>query len=202
MLPSIRGAVPLRGLLAVAAATLIPAIAGCEAGYNAPTQRWHQPTPGASAVVANTIRINNMFVLGAAPTSTLAAGSSAGVFLALANNGPADTLISISAPGAAAAVRLPGGGISLGRQQSVRLTGPVPQVVLEHLTRAVRGGQAIRMVLDFQNAGSATLLVPVMPRAAYFSTYSPAPVSPSPSATPRHHGKRARATPSPAPAPA
>lgn len=199
---SIRGAVPLRGLLAVTAVALIPVIAGCEAGTNAPTQQWHQAAPGAYAVVANTIRINNMFVLGPPPASVLPAGSSAGVFLALSNGGAADKLISISAPGAAAAVRLPGGEISLGSQQTVRLTGPAPQVVLDQLTRAVHGGQTIKMVLDFQNAGTKTLQVPVLPRAAYFSTYSPAPVSASPSPTSSHrqgHHKKGQATPSPTP---
>ncbi len=50
--------------------------------------------------------------------------------------------------------------------------------------------------MEFQNAGHVSLLVPVMPRAAYYSSYSPAPlflhprvtpsplVTPSPSATP------------------
>ena len=41
---------PLRALAVAAAAALVPAIAGCEAGFNAPTQQWHQPSAGASAV--------------------------------------------------------------------------------------------------------------------------------------------------------
>ena len=51
VIPSSRS-LPLRGLLMVAAAALIPVIAGCEAGTNAPTQQWHQPTAGASAIVS------------------------------------------------------------------------------------------------------------------------------------------------------
>src|SRR5262249_19554827 len=80
----------LRGLLIVSVAALVPAIAGCEAGQNAPTQRWHQPTAGAFAVVNNNIRVNNLFVLGPAPGATLPPGASAGVFFALANNGAQD----------------------------------------------------------------------------------------------------------------
>jgi copper(I)-binding protein len=193
----------LRGLAAVAAAALVPAIAGCEAGQNAPTQQWHQPTPGASAVVhkgSYTIRVNNVFVLGAAPGSSLAAGSSAGMFFALANEGSPDRLTGISAPGVASSVRLPGGGVRLGRQQSVFLTGPVPRVILQRLSHGLGGGQFIRVVLSFQNAGTVPLSVPVMPRAQYYATYSPVPVSPTPTptATSRHPATPG-ATPSPTP---
>ena len=159
----------------VAAAALIPVIAGCEAGTNAPTQQWHQPTAGASAIVSDTMRINNMFVLGPLPGFRIPAGGSAGVFFALNNNGAADRLISITAPGSATQVQVPLGGIQVGRGQSLLLTGPQPRVVLRHLTRTLHGGQYVRMNMDFQSAGHVTLLVPVMPRAAFYSTFSPAP---------------------------
>jgi copper(I)-binding protein len=181
----------------VAAAVLAPAVAGCEAGTNAPTQEWHQPTPGASAQVGTAIRVNNMFVLGAPPGAQLPRGSSAGVFLALYNAGSPDRLVSITAPGTATAVRLPGGSVRLGHNQSVLLTGPRPQVVLEHLTRPLAGGQAIRMVLNFANAGQVPLEVPVMPRAQYYSTYSPVPPSPSATAGHRGHRKKTGAVPAP-----
>lgn len=187
---------PLRGILMVAAIALVPMIAGCEAGTNSPTQRWHQPTPGASAVVNNTIRLNNVFLLGAQPDSTLAQGSSAGLFLAVSNEGSPDTLVSVSAPGTAGSVRMPSGGIGIGSQQTVLLTGPVPRIVLEDLTRSLGGGQSVRVVLDFLKAGSVTLQVPVMPKAQYYSTYSPPPASPSPTAT---TAQRAAASPSAAP---
>ncbi len=192
MIPSSRS-LPLRGLLIVAAAALIPVIAGCEAGTNAPTQEWHQPTAGASAVVSDTMRINNMFVLGPVPGLRLPAGASAGVFFALNNSGVRDRLISITAPGSASQVQVPLGGIQVGRDQSLLLTGPQPRVLLKRLTRTLHGGQYVRMNLNFQSAGHVTLLVPVMPRAAFYSTFSPAPrpslvltptATPSPLATP------------------
>ena len=183
----------------VAAAALIPVIAGCEAGNNAPTQQWHQPTAGASAVVSDTMRINNMFVLGPIPGLKIPPGESAGVFFALNNSGPFDRLISITAPGSASSVRVPVGGITIGRDQSLLFTGPSPRVLLQGLSRTLHGGQYVRMNLDFQSAGHVTLLVPVMPRAAFYSTFSPAPrlvLTPratlSPFATPT-----ASATPSP-----
>jgi len=179
-----RGLLSLRGLVAVAAVGLIPAVAGCEAGNNAPTQQWHQPTPGASAIVDNTLRINNMFVLGPTPGFTLPRGASAGVFFALANDGAPDRLISIKAPGEAASVLVPAGGIALGRQQSLLLTGPSPRVVLEHLTRTLNGGQWIRLNLQFQNAGFVSMKVPVMPRTESYGTFSPAPLIVRPTPTP------------------
>jgi hypothetical protein len=178
-----RAAAPLRALAVVAAAALVPAIAGCEAGFNAPTQRWHQSSAGASAVVNSEIRINNMFVLGASPAFSLQRGGSAGLFLALNNEGGPDRLIAITAPGSATVVQMPGGGVRLASQQSVFLTGPAPQVILRGLTRRLNGGQHILIVLHFLRAGSKVIQVPVMPRAQWFATYSPAPplVRPSPS---------------------
>jgi len=194
-----RCAAPLRGIAVLAAAALVPAIAGCEAGFNAPTQQWHQPTPGASAAVGDSIRVNNMFVLGAVPGSSLAPGGTAGMFFALANNGAPDRLVSISAPGVASSVKLPVGGVKLGNQQQVLLTGPAPQVVLQNLSHALGGGQYINVILNFQNAGAKRISVPIMPWSQYFTSFSPAPApavrpsntpsptsstSPSPTASP------------------
>jgi hypothetical protein len=171
-----------RRLFAAAIAALIPALAGCEAGANAPTQEWHAPTNGAATVVHG-IDIRNVFVLGASPSSSLAAGQSAGLFLALYNNGSPDRLLSISAPGTATSVRLPGGTVSLASGKEILLSGPQPKVILTGLTRGLPGGSFISVVMNFQNAGRVTLSVPVLPRAQYYSTFSPAP-SPTPKATP------------------
>ena len=129
-------AAPLRVLAMVVAAAVAPAIAGCEAGFNAPTQQWHQPAAGASAVVNNVLRINNVFVLGAAPAFSLPRGGSAGLFLAINNEGAPDRLIGVTAPGTAAAVQLPAGGVRLPTQQSVLLSGPAPRVILRGLIRS------------------------------------------------------------------
>jgi len=188
-------AAPLRVLAVVVATAVAPAIAGCQAGFNAPTQQWHQPAAGASAVVNNVLRINNVFVLGAAPAFSLPRGGSAGLFLAMTNEGAApDRLIGVTAPGTAAAVQLPAGGVRLAVQQQVLLSGPAPRVILRRLIRSVNGGQHILVVLHFVRAGNVAMLVPVMPRAQWFSTFSPAPllISPSPSPT-------GTASPSPSP---
>ena len=191
---SLRMARPRR-LVVLAIAALIPALAGCEAGYNAPTQQWHQPTDGTAAV-HNNISIANAFVLGAPLGEKIPVGDSAGVFLALTNVGSSDALVSVTAPGTARSVMLPGGSVPLASQQSVRLTGPAPEVILQDLTRPLTGGSTVRLVLVFENAGAFTLVLPVMPQAQYYSTFSPPP-SPSPSPTPSKAGATPSASPSP-----
>jgi hypothetical protein len=190
---SSHGAGRPRRLIVLAIAVLIPALAGCEAGDNAPTNQWHQPTEGAAAMLGD-IAIRNVFVLGPSLGAQLAAGQSASVFFAVVNGTSPDKLLSVSAPGAAKSVTLPGGSVSLGNNQSVLLTGPAPEVILQDLTRPLTGSSVIRMVMTFQNAGSVSLLVPVVPRARYFATLAPPPI-PSPAVKKR---KRA-ATASPPP---
>jgi copper(I)-binding protein len=184
-----------RRLVVLAIAALIPALAGCEAGFNAPTQQWHQPTDGTAAV-HNNISIANAFVLGAPLGEKIPVGDSAAVFLALTNVGSSDALVSVTAPGTARSVMLPGGSVPLASQQSVRLTGPAPEVILQDLTRPLTGGSTVRLVMVFENAGAFTLVLPVMPQAQYYSTFSPPP-SPSPSPTPSKAGATPSASPSP-----
>ena len=182
-----------RRLVVLAIAALIPVLAGCEAGNNAPTQQWHQPTEGAGTQVGQ-IAIRNVFVLGAPVTSQLNAGQSAGLFFAVVNSGTPDRLLSVSAPGAAKSVTLPGGSVSLATNRGVFLTGPAPQVILNDLTRPLPGSAYIHLVMTFQNAGSVTLLVPVVARGSYYATFLPP--SPSPTATRRKHPASASPTPS------
>jgi hypothetical protein len=194
-----RAALPRR-LCIAAVAALIPALAGCEAGANAPTQQWHQPTDGAETILHGIV-IRNVFVLGAAPNSALAAGKSAGLFLALVDSGSPDRLLSISAPGTARSVQLPAGQpVPVTGENPVLLTGPQPEVVLRGLVRALPGGTFIRVIMNFENAGSVTLSVPVMARAQYYSTFSAAP-TPTPTAR-RTSAGGAGASPGATPTPA
>jgi copper(I)-binding protein len=177
-----------RPLLIGALALLIPAAtAGCEAGFDAPTLEYHQASSGTHVVV-NGITVSNLFVLGAPAGSSLPAGSSASVFLSLFNGGSnSDSLVSVSAPGAASGGQVSGGTVSLPVNSEVNLTGPQPSVVLNGLTKAISGGQDISVTLNFAHAGSVTVQVPVQPQSFYYSTYSaapsPAPSTPSPTAT-------------------
>jgi copper(I)-binding protein len=185
-----------RRLLIVAAAALIPVLAGCEAGNGAPTLNWHYPTVGAGTLVHG-IAIRNVFVLGAPDSEALPAGRSASLFLALVNTGTSpDRLLSISAPGTATAVTIPGGSIPLAPNHAVLLTGPQPVVILSGLIRTLTGGSVVTLRLNFQKAGTETLKVPVISRSQEFGTFSPPP-APSPTATATAGGHHGSASPSP-----
>jgi copper(I)-binding protein len=198
-----------RPLLAGALALLIPAaIAGCEAGFDAPTLEFHQASGGAHVVV-NGITVSNLFVLGAPVGSALPAGSSASVFLSLFNGGSNnDSLVSVSAPGSASSGHVTGGTVSLPPNSEVNLTGPQPSVVLDGLTTTLSGGQDINVTLNFAHAGSVTVPVPVQPQSFYYSTYSaapsPAPSTPSAAAAPTTTASKApakKSTTKPSPTP-
>ena len=99
-----------RRLLLGALAVLVPALAGCEAGYNAPTLEYHQAAFGAYAM-KNGVSISNAFVLGPSLSGPEVAGGRAGVFLAITSQ-DGDKLVSASAPGTATAVQI--AGVTLG----------------------------------------------------------------------------------------
>jgi hypothetical protein len=173
-----------RRLLIVAAVALVPAVAGCEAGDNAPTLEWHQTTTGTSRVVDG-ISIANVFVLGAPGNGRLAAGQSAGLFFGLVNdNTTSDRLLSVQAPGTATAVTIPGGGFNVPPGKPILLAGPRPRALLTGLTRSLTGGSVLTIIMNFRTAGSVTLRVPVIPNSTAYATFSPAPTaSPTPTAT-------------------
>ena len=167
-----------RRMLFGALAVLVPALAGCEAGFNAPTQEFHPAAFGAYAN-KNGISISNAFVLGPRLNGPAVAGGRAGVFLAIsAQNG--DKLVSVSAPGTASGVAIAGGSVNLPPQALVDLTGPVPQVVLTGLANPLEGGETVTLDLNFAEAGTVTMAVPVEPHSYEYATLSPPP-TPSPS---------------------
>jgi copper(I)-binding protein len=173
-----------RRLLFGAVAVLVPALAGCEAGFNAPTLMFHPASTGQSTIIDG-IAIDNAFVLGPQLNTVLPAGGQAGLFMSLSapNN---EQLTSISAPGTATSVRLINGPVNLGANALVSLDGPAPEIVLNGLTSALSGGETVRLVLNFASAGAVTILVPVEPNAYDFATYSPPPPSPTPTPNPKH----------------
>ncbi len=186
-------AAALPRLVPAAAAALVLLLAGCEAGNNAPTLDFHYPTDTGGTAVGG-LSIRNVFVLGAALGSSVAKGQNASLFLNLVNEGSPDRLVSISAPGVAASVTLPAGGVSLPSQsENLSLSGPHPVAYLKDLTRPLQNGSDITIVLNFLKQGAVTLSIPVMPRAIHFSTYAPPP-RPLPTAS-------AKKTASPSPSP-
>jgi copper(I)-binding protein len=181
-----------RRLLVGAIAMLVPALAGCEAGLNAPTLEYHPASNGVS-IVANGIAIDNAFVLGPPLNTTLPVGGQAGVFLSLSAQDGNDRLVSASAPGAAGSVQLINGPVTLVQGTVVDLSGPTPEVVMTGLTSPLSGGQTVNLVLTFSTAGVVALEIPVEPAAYEYTTFSPpAPAPGSPSASTAAHRHKAR----------
>jgi len=163
-----------RCLLFGAVAVLLPVLAGCEAGYNAPTLSYH-PANGGANTVHNGVKIINAFVLGPQLGSQLPAGGRASAFFSIvADNG--DRLVSVSAPGSASSVRLVGGSVNLPAQAVVSLSGPVPRAVLTGLVNPLSGGEAVVLTFTFAEAGAVRLAVPVQARAYDYATYLPPPI--------------------------
>jgi hypothetical protein len=195
-----------RRLLAGAIVVLIPALAGCEAGLNAPTADFHPAAYGAYDTSSG-VTISNAFVLGPAVGQSLPAGSQAGVFLSLYSPG-GDTLKSVSSSVGAATIQ--GGPVNVAAYASVNLTGPTPRIVLTDLSAPLNGGQTITLDLTFANAGPVHIQVPVQPHAYEYSTYDApsVPASPTASATStasdtdvtKKHHHHATASPSATPA--
>lgn len=161
----------------------VPAVAGCEAGLNAPTLEFHAAAAGATTVF-NGMSIGNAFILGAPSGSSVPAGSSASLFVGLFNNESGnDKLVGVSASGVAKSVTIKGGSITIPASGSANLTGPEPEIVLKGLTKPLSAGDTVQVVFDFSTAGVVTLSVPVEPQSFNWANYS-APPSPTPSATP------------------
>jgi len=175
-----------RRLLLGAIALLVPVLAGCEAGFNAPTLEFH-PASNGTSVVVNGIKVDDAFVLGPGIGSTLPAGGQAGVFLSLtAEYG--DRLVSATAPGSASSVTLVNGPVTLAAGTPADMSGPAPQIVLKGLTSPLSGGETVQLVLTFSTAGAVPLQLPVEPAAYDYTTYSPPP-PPAPAGTTTHKRK-------------
>jgi len=176
-----------RRMLFGALAVLVPALAGCEAGLNAPTLEYHPAAFGGYAA-QNGVTIDNAFALA---STTGVAVPRAGVFFSVTSS-DGDRLVSINAPGTAPLVRIDGGAVNLPPHMPADLTGPVPKVVLTGLSSPLTAGSTITMNFNFARAGTVTMQVPVEAHAGEYSTFSPPPsipvptpkASPSPTTTP------------------
>jgi copper(I)-binding protein len=180
---SSHGSKLLRRLMIGGVALVVPILAGCEAGNNAPELEFH-PAAGGAYGSADAVTVSDAFILGGRGRAPLAKGSSASMFLSVYNGGDsADKLISVDAASVAKSVQLDGGSIPVPGQSSADLSGPKPKVVLRNLSKPLTSGQTVTVLLTFSNAGSVELSVPVEDRTTYYSTFSPP--APVPSATKR-----------------
>ncbi|MBF8189999.1 copper chaperone PCu(A)C [Nonomuraea sp. K274] len=169
-------------------------LAGCGAGVGATTNKPYAPNE-AQVLIENGaygssrgIHIPQAFILGPDSGSQLAWRGSAPIYLNILNTaGTPDTLQAASA-GSMGTVKITA-PIQLPSNQLVNTGKPAPQIMLEAIPKSLRGGESIKLDLQFANAGIMSMNVPVVTRSREFATYPPAPNA-TPPATPT-------ATPSP-----
>lgn len=165
-------------VLAVAALLAVaPALGACGAGFDANLAQPYTPTEAAEAS-QNGITVAQAFILGPESGQTLAAGSAAPLYLTMVNdNATADQLSGISIDPQFAETARTSTTISLPPKVLVKSANPEPQITVENLKKPLRGGENVRLTLQFQNAGAITMNVPVIARSREFATYQPAPNS-------------------------
>ncbi|MBT2233374.1 copper chaperone PCu(A)C [Nonomuraea sp. NEAU-A123] len=165
-------------------------LAGCSAGFDANTNKPYAPNEAgvlfdqAKNYGMHGIQIPQAFILGPDSGAQLAWRGSAPVYLNILNtNGAPDTLTAVSAGTMASAkVTAP---IQLPSNQLVNTGKPSPQIMLEGISRALRGGESIHLDLQFANAGLVSMNVPVVTRSREFKDYPPAPnATPAPTPSP------------------
>ncbi|WP_245642062.1 copper chaperone PCu(A)C [Nonomuraea candida] len=177
----------------VAAAFLAaPVLAGCAAGFDATTNKPYAPAEGQVLIAKGQyghqsgIHIPQAFILGPDSGAQLPWRGSAPVYLNILNTAAApDTLTAVSA-GDMGTVKITA-PIQLPSNQLVNTGKPSPQIMIEAIPKSLRGGETIKLDLQFANAGQISMNVPVVTRSREYKDYPPAPgatAAPTPSPTP------------------
>ncbi|MEV4115824.1 copper chaperone PCu(A)C [Nonomuraea sp. NPDC049695] len=176
-----------RWIVVAAAFLAAPVLAGCGAGFDANTNKPYAPNE-AGVLIENGaygtrgIQIPQAFILGPDSGAQLAWRGSAPIYLNILNTaGAPDTLEAVNAGSMGTAkVTAP---IQLPSNQLVNTGKPTPQIMLEAIPKSLRGGESIKLDLQFANAGIVSLNVPVVTRSREFKDYPAAPNA-TPAATP------------------
>ncbi|TMR89902.1 copper chaperone PCu(A)C, partial [Nonomuraea basaltis] len=156
-----------------------PALAGCGAGFDATTNKPYAPNEAQALIVnggygTRGIQIPQAFILGPDSGAQLPWRGSAPIYLNILNtSGTPDTLKAVSA-GSLGTVKVTA-PIQLPSNQLVNTGKPSPQIMLEAISRSLRGGESIKLDLEFANAGIVSLNVPVVTRSREFADYPAAP---------------------------
>ncbi|MFG2075522.1 copper chaperone PCu(A)C [Nonomuraea maritima] len=178
-----------RWIVVAAAFLAAPVLAGCGAGFDATTNKPYAPNE-AGVLIDNArygkgdIHIPQAFVLGPDSGAQLPWRGSAPVYLNILNTaGAPDTLQAVTATGIGPAkLTAP---IQLPSNQLVNTGKPTPQIMLEAIPKSLRGGESVKLELQFANAGTVSLDVPVITRSREFADYPAAPgATPAPTPTP------------------
>ncbi|WP_223167766.1 copper chaperone PCu(A)C [Nonomuraea sp. SYSU D8015] len=185
-----------RWIVVAAAFLAAPVLAGCGAGFDATTNKPYAPNEAQvlidkGAYGTRGIHIPQAFILGPDSGAQLPWRGSAPIYLNILNTaGAPDTLQAVSA-GNMGTVKVTA-PIQLPSNQLVNTGKPTPQLMLESIPKSLRGGESIRLDLQFANAGTVSMEVPVVTRSREFAAYPPAPgatPAPTPTPTPTAHAE-------------
>ncbi|GAA3645128.1 hypothetical protein GCM10022224_004630 [Nonomuraea antimicrobica] len=180
-----------RWIVVAAAFLAAPVLVGCGAGFDATTNKPYAPNEAQALIEKGKygnqsgINIPQAFILGPDSGAQLPWRGSAPIYLNILNTGAPDTLQAVSA-GTLGSVKVTA-PIQLPSNQLVNTGKPTPQLMLESISKSLRGGETIKLDLQFANAGVVSMNVPVVTRSREFAEYPPAPgatPAPTPSATP------------------
>ncbi|MFF5245658.1 copper chaperone PCu(A)C [Streptosporangium sp. NPDC000095] len=175
-----------RAIVAAAFLAAASALAGCGAGSDAITNKPYAPTE-ALTVKANGIDISQAFFLGPDSGATLPEGAATPLYLSLINtNAGSDQLVGLGVDPALGTAKV-SAPVPLPHNQRVSVGKPTPTILIEGLKKPLRGGEGVKVQLQFANAGIVQLTIPVITRSREFTAYPQAPgasAAPTPSATP------------------
>ncbi|NRQ33194.1 copper chaperone PCu(A)C [Nonomuraea sp. NN258] len=171
-----------------------PVLAGCAAGFDANTNKPYAPNEAVALIEKGSygsergIHIPQAFILGPDSGAQLAYRGSAPIYLNMLNAAnTADTLQAVSV-GDLGTVKLKA-PIQLPSNQLVNSGKPEPQIMIEGLSKGLRGGETFRVDLQFANAGVVSVNVPVITRSREFLDYPAAPgatAAPTPTPSAEH----------------
>ncbi|MFF5109089.1 copper chaperone PCu(A)C [Streptosporangium taraxaci] len=175
-----------RAIVAAAFLAAASALAGCGAGSDAITNKPYSPTE-ALTVKANGIDISQAFFLGPDSGATLPEGAATPLYLSLINtNAGSDQLVGLGVDPALGTAKV-SAPVPLPHNQRVSVGKPTPTILIEGLKKPLRGGEGVKVQLQFANAGIVQLTIPVITRSREFTAYPQAPgasAAPTPSPTP------------------
>ncbi|MFF3440893.1 copper chaperone PCu(A)C [Streptosporangium sp. NPDC002721] len=175
-----------RAIVAAAFLAAAPVLAGCGAGSDAITNKPYSPTEALS-VKKNGIDISQAFFLGPDSGATLPAGGATPLYLSLVNtNAGSDQLVGLGVDPALGTAKV-SAPVALPHDQRVNVGKPTPTILVEGLKKPLRGGEGLKVQLQFANAGIVQLTIPVVTRSREFTAYPQAPgatAAPTPTPTP------------------
>ncbi|GAA3443885.1 copper chaperone PCu(A)C [Planomonospora venezuelensis] len=185
---------------AIAAAAFLaaaPALAGCGAGFDAITNQPYAPTEALSTKIndnGRNLSISQAYFLGPDSGGTLPAGQSTPLYLYVVNHGKEDDqLVGLGVDPGVGTAKVPA-PVPLPVNKAATVGRPTPSIMIEQLKKPLKGGESVKVQLQFAKAGIVTLDVPVITRSREFTGLPAVPgasAAPTPTPTPTvdHEGE-------------